>query len=77
MKKQSVRERRSRLAKGRCPTHGLGMSQVEGWYKLESGHQYIVVGCPRKDCRIRAKAYSIDGPWKLLPVNQELDGVRI
>lgn len=77
MKRQSVKDRRERLAKGCCPTHGLFMSQVDGWYRLKSGKMYTVVGCPRRDCRIRAKAYSYDGPWELLRANEQPEGERL
>jgi hypothetical protein len=77
MKRQSVKERRERLAKGCCPTHGLWMSQIDGWYQPKSGLQYTVVGCPRKNCRVRAKAYSIDGPWELLKVQEQPEGTRV
>jgi len=77
MKRQSVKIRRQRLDKGCCPTHGLRMSQIDGWYQPASGRQYTIVGCPRKDCRIRAKAYDVDGPWELLGANEEPEGQRI
>lgn len=77
MKKQSVKDRRERVEKGCCPTHGLWMSQIDGWYRLKSGEEYTVVGCPRKDCRIRAKAYSPDGPWELLGANEQPEGERL
>ena len=77
MKQQSVKARRERLAQGCCPTHDLPMPQINVWYQLESGRQYTIVGCPRKDCRIRAKAYSANGPWALLQVNEEPEGERI
>ena len=75
--KQSVRDRKERLAKGCCPTHGLFMSQIDGWYQPRAGRQYTVVGCPRKECRIWAKAYSYEGPWLLLGANESPDGDRL
>lgn len=45
MAKQSATDRLFRLSEGRCPIHGLDMTQVE-----PGG----IVGCPRKDCSIRA-----------------------
>jgi hypothetical protein len=77
MKGQSVKIRRQRLEKGCCPTHGLWMSQIDGWYQPTSGRQYTIVSCPREDCRIRAKAYDVDGPWELLGANEEPEGQRI
>jgi hypothetical protein len=77
MKGQSVKIRRQRLEKGCCPTHGLSMSQIKGWYQPTSGRQYTIVGCPRGDCRIRAKAYDVDGPWELLGPNEQPEGQRI
>ena len=77
MKGQNVKIRRQRLEKGCCPTHGLWMSQIDGWYKPDSGRKYTIVGCPREDCRIRAKAYDVDGPWELLGANEQPAGQRI
>jgi hypothetical protein len=53
------------------------MGQIDGWYQPESGRQYTLVGCPRKDCLIRAKAYSYDGPWEILSVNEQPEGERL
>ena len=53
------------------------MSQIDGWYKPDSGRQYTIIGCPRKGCRTRAKAYDVDGPWELLGANEQPDGRRI
>ncbi len=77
MKKQSVKDRRERFAKGLCPTHGLFMSQIDGWYHPSAGRDYTIVGCPRADCRIRARAYSYDGPWELMRVGEQPEGIRI
>ena len=77
MKRQSVRDRKERLSRGCCPTHGLFMPQIDGWYRPRLGRQYTVVGCPRKDCHIRAKAFSYEGPWMLLGAKDEPDGARI
>jgi hypothetical protein len=52
--------------KGCFPTRGLWMSQIDGWYKPDSGRQYTIVGCPRKGCRIRAKAYDVDGTLRII-----------
>jgi hypothetical protein len=68
-RKQSPTDRLHRLHQGRCPVHGISMPQVDSWYYPEAGRAYTVVGCPREDCSIRAKAYSIDGPWELVNFN--------
>jgi hypothetical protein len=77
MKRQGVRDRKERLSRGCCPTNGLFMTQIGGWYQPKVGRQYTVVGCPRKNCRIRAKAFSFEGPWVLLGVNEQLDGEQV
>jgi len=77
MKQQSVKVRRKRLAEGCCPTHGLLMPQIGVWYKLESGRHYTIVGCPRNGCRIRARDYSVNGPWELMRFNEQPEGERI
>ena len=64
--KQSKADRTRRFSEGCCPVHGQEMSQVEGWC-YEEGRRHMIVGCCRKDCQIKAKAYGIDGPWELLP----------
>ena len=66
MAKQSKQDRELRLSEGRCPIHGGWMGQVDSWYEMD-GVSYTVVGCGRRDCNIRAKAYSMDGPWELMP----------
>jgi hypothetical protein len=66
-KGQLVAARRERLAKGCCPLHGLGMSQVDGWYYPMHERPYTIVGCPYPQCEVQAKAFSIDGEWELLP----------
>jgi hypothetical protein len=66
MRGQSKEAQDERLAEGRCPIHGLWISQVEGWYHPTEGRDYTIVGCLRKDCTITDKAYSIEGPWKLI-----------
>jgi hypothetical protein len=70
VKGQSAEARAERLAKGCCPTHGIGMPQVDIWYyppgqtrwqggELAEGDEtfpYTIVGCPRRDCDEYAKA---------------------
>ena len=65
-KKRVIADRRKRLREGRCPIHGLWMSQIDVWYYPKDGRPYTIVGCPREDCQILARAYSIDGPWELV-----------
>lgn len=71
MAKQSKQDREFRLSEGRCPVHGGGMGQIDGWYE-ENGVSYTIVGCASKDCDICVKAFSFDGPWELLPEFQFL-----
>jgi len=65
MAEQRQADRLKRLNDGRCPVHGLWMSQVDSWYEDELGG-FTLVGCPRKDCDVIAKARSVDGPWSLV-----------
>jgi hypothetical protein len=41
------------------------MPQIDSWYYPENERPYTIVGCPRNDCAIYAKAYDFDGPWEL------------
>ena len=66
-RKQSLADRLDRINHGRCPIHGLFMSQVNRWYYPANREPYTIVGCPRRDCNARAKANSYDGPWEILP----------
>ena len=79
MAKQSRADRLLRLSEGRCPVHGLRMPRVDKWYFVDTDEPdidwdedsadretYTIFGCPRKDCGIKAKASSFDGPWELL-----------
>lgn len=43
-----------RLKEGRCPVHGLPMSQISRWYD-NTRRDYCYGGCPRKDCNVAAK----------------------
>jgi hypothetical protein len=65
MVKQKAQNRIERLKLGCCPVHGIYMSQIDSWYTDEKGKDYTIVGCPRRNCKIIAKAYSFDGPWSL------------
>ncbi len=69
--KQSVADQAKRLNGGRCPVHGLGMGQVDRYYETDDGQPFTIVGCPRRDCGIRAKAYGLNGPWELVDDSEE------
>lgn len=65
---QSVAARRRRLFWGYgCPIHGGVMSQDDDWYEDDPFGIYTLVACSRNNCQVRAKAYSVSGPWELLP----------
>jgi hypothetical protein len=69
-KGQTDAARAERLSQCCCPVHGLGMGQLDGWYHpLDGTPDYTVVGCPRRDCDVRAKATSYDGPAELIPAD--------
>lgn len=58
MAKQSREERLRRLDSGCCPVHGIGLTQVDGWYYPEGEEPYTIEGCPRNDCSITARVSS-------------------
>ena len=66
IKGQSDAARQARLAKCCCPTHGLFMSQVSGWFEPKLEPHFTVVACPRDDCDETYKAQSINGPFAKL-----------
>jgi hypothetical protein len=81
-RKQSITDRLERFSQGLCPIHGLSMSQIDSWYYPKGKKAYTIVGCPRKDCDAKAKAFDFDGPWEILPecaclLDEELDFSRI
>lgn len=57
MARQSREERLRRLNVGRCPVHGTGMDQVDGWYYPEGEEPYTIVGCARNGCSITAREF--------------------
>jgi hypothetical protein len=67
-KKQQTKHREERLQDGRCPVHGLTMSQVG----LTDDGLVFIVGCPRKDCSIKATELVPFGPATLLPEHSHL-----
>lgn len=60
-KGQSIDVQRKRLSEGCCPIHGLGMSQIDGWYYPKDGRGFTVVACSRRDCQLAALAYYSTG----------------
>lgn len=71
MAKQSLDDQEQRLTKGCCPIHGGGMGQADRHYRILGGRTFTIVECMRRDCDIQAVAWSIDGPWDLLPTTDE------
>lgn len=61
--KQSIQDRKERLLSGRCPVHGLDMTQVGRTGKDEDGA--MVVQCSRRDCQIQGRSKSYRGPVEL------------
>lgn len=61
-RKQTSADRTKRINKGCCPIHGIGMAQVG----VTRDRKYAIVECPRRDCSIKAKTISADGPHELL-----------
>lgn len=56
---------RERLDRGRCPIHGIGLTQIGGFYYRKDGSEatykgsrrnFTLVGCPRKECEFTATA---------------------
>jgi hypothetical protein len=65
-KGQSLTAQQERFDHGACPIHGEGMTQVGNGYYPVIGGSYTIVGCPRRDCQVRAKEFHREGPWALL-----------
>jgi hypothetical protein len=57
---QSVESRNARTAIGRCPTHGLGMSQGHPPNREEPRRARVWVECPRRDCAAAGWAQAPD-----------------
>lgn len=72
MAKQTVNDRLRRLRAGCCPVHGIRMPQ-EGNDLINGQHIYIV-GCPRRDCEVRASQIEAYGEATLLPRYAHLIG---
>lgn len=68
MRDQTTKTRIARIATGRCPVHGLGMSQIGSF--ADDG--FTLIGCSRKGCGIIGRAASPDAPVHLLPQWQHL-----
>lgn len=68
MKKQNKDDRLKRLAEGRCPVHGLTMTQVG----LADNGRRFVVACPRMDCDIEGHSEDPFGPVTLTPSSAHL-----
>lgn len=66
MAKQSIQDRLTRLADGRCPVHGTGMVQVG------LNGVLFVARCPRRDCGVTGTATVPHGPVTLSPDHQKL-----
>lgn len=66
MAKQSAADRIKRLESGRCPVHGIGMSQVDLW------DGKAIVKCDRRDCDIKGVERHPDPKVTLLPNWQHL-----
>ncbi|HXM35617.1 MAG TPA: hypothetical protein VN920_10550 [Pyrinomonadaceae bacterium] len=67
--KQSVADRLKRLEEGRCPIHGLVMTQVGN---TDDGRHLFIVACPRKDCSVQATEAKPFGEATLLPAFSHL-----
>ncbi|MFL9911884.1 hypothetical protein [Paraburkholderia sp. RL17-337-BIB-A] len=66
--KQSAADRLKRLDEGRCPIHGLDMTQVG----LANDGRLFIVACPRKDCSVQATEARPFGEATLLPAFSHL-----
>lgn len=61
-KGQSEAARNARLDRCACPTHGLYMSQIAGWWYPLDGQPFTLVACGRADCDVICISYGEDGP---------------
>lgn len=53
-KDKEQQKQQHRLEEGRCPKHGLPMSQISRWYDDPRG-PYCYGACGRRDCNVAAK----------------------
>jgi len=75
--KQSPADQAARLSDGRCPVHGRGLSQIEGWFtSSDDNRDFTIVGCSREGCSVEAKAFGIDGPFELLETEEAKSRAR-
>jgi hypothetical protein len=56
MKISERQKQKVRLRDGRCPVHGLPMPQIGRWHYPRKDKAFTIVGCPRRDCSVIAKA---------------------
>ncbi|MHD0644792.1 hypothetical protein ACYPKM_04105 [Pseudomonas aeruginosa] len=81
MAKQSVEDRRRRLADGCCPIHGIPM--VEDNPFMHGGVQHYFVDCPRKDCEIsgskndETQVVTLQAKYQYLVDGDEPDSVQV
>lgn len=62
IKGQSEAAQNARLDRGCCPIHGIGMSQIAGWWYPLDEPPFTLVSCDRKDCDVTCKSVGPDGP---------------
>lgn len=78
-RKKPQADRLIRLREGRCPVHGIPMSQVDRFYTEKDpvrarlfGNEFTFQMDRRKDCDIIVRAYGIAGPFELVAKWHEL-----
>lgn len=59
-------DRQQNLKNGRCPQHGIRMTQINHIRDQETNERYVVVSCPHRNCSVRARANGMNGPWELV-----------
>jgi len=74
MADQTEMTRRRRLAGGRCPTHGVGLVQVDVARDDDGVAVGDVVACPRDDCDFRADVLPGSHLWDAVRDGQSACG---
>lgn len=73
---QSEAARNARLDRGCCPTHGIGMGQLAGWWYPLDEPPFTLVKCDRSDCDVICKSQGPEGPLSAPLTQAELKAIH-